>query len=87
MTADTSSSQPYFLASFLPQWWSSAPPVVQSFLSAILSVTHTHLVMLNNTEALFILLDCGYVRAVFLALVGQLVRWLVERTILSLVGL
>ncbi|KAL1959761.1 hypothetical protein VTO42DRAFT_1347 [Malbranchea cinnamomea] len=76
-----------FLSSFIPEWWPSAPPAVQSFLSAALTVTQTHLVLLNNTEALFILLDCGYVRATSMALGGQLARWLVERAILSLVGL
>jgi hypothetical protein len=56
-------------------------------LSLLFSVTHTHLVLLNNIEALFILLDCGYVRAAAMALGGQLARWLVERLILSIVGL
>ena len=44
-------------------------------------------VLLNNIEALLILLDCGYVAATGLALAGSAARWLVEGTILGMVGL
>lgn len=56
-----------------------------SFLS--LGTASTHLVLLNNIEALYILLNCGYLRAVALAVAGQLVRWLVEKLILGLFGI
>ncbi|PGH00899.1 hypothetical protein GX51_05563 [Blastomyces parvus] len=61
--------------------------ILDPLLSLVLSITNTHLVLLNNTEALFILLDCGYIRAAILALSGQLARWLVEKTLLGAVGL
>jgi hypothetical protein len=44
-------------------------------------------VLLNNIEALLILLDCGYVVATSLALAGYAARWLVEGIILGTVGL
>lgn len=44
-------------------------------------------VLLNNIEALLILLDCGYVAATGLALAGSAARWLVEGIILGTVGL
>jgi hypothetical protein len=44
-------------------------------------------VLLNNIEALLILLDCGYVVATSLALSGYAARWLVEGIILETVGL
>ncbi|EER45572.1 conserved hypothetical protein [Histoplasma capsulatum var. duboisii H88] len=71
----------------------TSPPLspTSSFLnpliSLVLSITNTHLVLLNNTEALFILLDCGYIRAAVLALSGQLARWMVERILLGALGL
>ncbi|PGH35909.1 hypothetical protein GX50_01234 [[Emmonsia] crescens] len=61
--------------------------ILDPLLSLVLSITNTHLVLLNNTEALFILLDCGYIRAALLALGGQLARWAVEKTLLGAVGL
>ncbi|OJD18804.1 hypothetical protein AJ78_01211 [Emergomyces pasteurianus Ep9510] len=61
--------------------------ILDPLLSLVLSITNTHLVLLNNTEALFILLDCGYIRAAILALGGQLARWVVEKTLLGVVGL
>ncbi|ODH37353.1 hypothetical protein ACO22_02628 [Paracoccidioides brasiliensis] len=61
--------------------------ILDPLLSLVLSITNTHLVLLNNTEALFILLDCGYIRAAMLALGGQFARWVVEKTMLGLVGL
>ncbi|RMZ81836.1 hypothetical protein DV738_g2139, partial [Chaetothyriales sp. CBS 135597] len=44
-------------------------------------------VLLNNIEALLILLDCGYVIATTLAVSGIAARWLIESWALSLVGL
>jgi hypothetical protein len=44
-------------------------------------------VLLNNIEALLILLDCGYVVATGLALAGYAARWLVEGIMLGTVGL
>lgn len=44
-------------------------------------------VLLNNIEALLILLNCGYRIATGLALAGVIARWLVEGWILNLVGL
>ncbi|KAH9887141.1 carbohydrate-binding module family 50 protein [Xylariomycetidae sp. FL2044] len=44
-------------------------------------------VVLNNVEALEILLDCGYGVALALAGAGAVARWLVGHAVLSLVGL
>jgi hypothetical protein len=44
-------------------------------------------VVVNNIEALKILLDCGYPMAAFLTGMGALVRWGVARSILGVVGL
>ena len=44
-------------------------------------------VLLNNVEALLILLDCGYVVATSLAVSGLLARWMVEGWFLRFVGL
>jgi lipid intermediate transporter len=44
-------------------------------------------VLLNNIEALLILLDCGYVIATGLAVSGFVARWVVETWFLSFVGL
>lgn len=44
-------------------------------------------VLLNNIEALLILLNCGYRIATGLALAGVIARWLVESWILNLMGL
>jgi lipid intermediate transporter len=44
-------------------------------------------VLLNNIEALLILLDCGYVVATGLAVAGWVARWLVEGIGLGMVGL
>ena len=44
-------------------------------------------VLVNNVEALLILLDCGYVWAITLALAGMASRWAVEGLILGMVGL
>jgi hypothetical protein len=51
-----------------------------------LGVVDTHLVLLSNIEALYILLGCGYLRAVAVAVAGQIVRWAVQRVILGAVG-
>ena len=44
-------------------------------------------VLLNNIEALLILLNCGYKIATGLAVAGVVARWLVEGWVLNLVGL
>lgn len=44
-------------------------------------------VLLNNIEALLILLDCGYVTAAALALAGTTARWAVEGVVLAIAGL
>ncbi|KAL9106272.1 MAG: hypothetical protein Q9227_008671 [Pyrenula ochraceoflavens] len=44
-------------------------------------------VLVNNLEALLILLDCGYAQATGLAFSGVLTRWAIERGMLGLVGL
>jgi lipid intermediate transporter len=44
-------------------------------------------VLLNNIEALLILLDCGYVTAAGLALAGATARWTVEGAVLAIAGL
>lgn len=44
-------------------------------------------VMVNNIEALLILLNCGYVAATGMAVSGMLARWAVEYWALSLVGI
>lgn len=44
-------------------------------------------VLLNNIEALLILLNCGYVIATSLALAGLITRWTVESWALGMVGL
>ncbi|KAL2857478.1 Arv1-like family-domain-containing protein [Aspergillus pseudodeflectus] len=51
-----------------------------------LGATDTHLVLLSNIEALYILLGCGYFRAMALAVSGLVARWTVQRVILGVVG-
>jgi len=51
-----------------------------------LGAADTHLVLLSNIEALYILLGCGYLRAVALAVAGLIARWVVQRVILGAVG-
>ncbi|KAJ5923983.1 hypothetical protein N7466_008170 [Penicillium verhagenii] len=58
--------------------------VLTSLLS--LGVVDTHLVLLSNIEALYILLGCGYLRAVTVAVAGQIARWAVQKVILGAVG-
>lgn len=57
--------------------------VLVSLLS--LGAADTHLVLLNNVEALYILLGCGYFRAATLAVSGQIVRWIVQKVVLGTV--
>ncbi|GFF30435.1 protein arv1 [Aspergillus udagawae] len=52
-----------------------------------LGAADTHLGLLSNIEALYILLGCGYLRAVALAVAGLLARWMVQRVILGAVGI
>ncbi|OKL57111.1 hypothetical protein UA08_07521 [Talaromyces atroroseus] len=75
----------FFGSSFATLFSAFDLPSLLSFLS--LGTASTHLVLLNNTEALYILLDCGYLWAVALAVAGQLARWLVEKLILRLFGI
>ncbi|KAL3468957.1 Arv1-like family-domain-containing protein [Aspergillus californicus] len=51
-----------------------------------LRATDTHLVLLSNIEALYILLGCGYLRAMALAVAGLMARWTVQRIILGAIG-
>ncbi|OJJ32222.1 hypothetical protein ASPWEDRAFT_44310 [Aspergillus wentii DTO 134E9] len=51
-----------------------------------LSAADTHMALLSNIEALYILLGCGYLRAVALAVAGQVARWTVQRVVLGGVG-
>ncbi|KAJ4504915.1 hypothetical protein HRR86_009492 [Exophiala dermatitidis] len=44
-------------------------------------------VLLNNIEALLVLLNCGYLVATGLAVSGVLARWIVESCFLSILGL
>lgn len=72
--------RPYFPTSYLT--WTF------EFLTSLLSlsVVDTHLVLLSNIEALYILLGCGYLRAVAVAVAGQVARWAVQKVILGAVG-
>ena len=58
--------------------------LVVSLLS--LGAADTHLVLLNNIEALYILLGCGYMRAATIAVAGHVARWMVQRTVLRTIG-
>ncbi|OGM41251.1 protein arv1 [Aspergillus bombycis] len=51
-----------------------------------LGAADTHLVLLSNIEALYVLLGCGYLRAVTLAVAGLMARWTVQRVILGAIG-
>ncbi|KAL4751665.1 hypothetical protein BDW72DRAFT_173109 [Aspergillus terricola var. indicus] len=51
-----------------------------------LGAADMHLVLLSNIEALYILLGCGYPRAMALAVAGLLARWTVQKVILGVVG-
>ncbi|KAJ6125728.1 Arv1 protein [Penicillium sp. IBT 18751x] len=96
LSSNRDSASPSFLESFLAAAESSLRPylptryvtglfgVLASLLS--LGVVDTHLVLLSNIEALYILLGCGYLRAVAVAVAGQIARWAVQRVILGAVG-
>ncbi|KAL4964101.1 sterol homeostasis protein ARV1 [Aspergillus stella-maris] len=77
------------LLRFLP---SSIPhSYIASFIDLLsslftLGAADTHLVLLSNIEALYILLGCGYLRAMALAVAGLMARWTVQRVILGAVG-
>ncbi|KAJ5172795.1 Arv1 protein [Penicillium capsulatum] len=85
-----------FLESWLAAAESSLRPYLPTryltglfdYLASLLSlgVVDTHLVLLSNIEALYILLGCGYLRAVAVAVAGQIARWAVQRVILGAVG-
>ncbi|PLN76588.1 Arv1-domain-containing protein [Aspergillus taichungensis] len=82
-----------------PAEWFASPPLLDSLvglmpasvlelIGSILSLgaADTHLVLLSNIEALYILLGCGYVRAMALAVAGLAARWTVQRVILGFAG-
>ncbi|CAI7597966.1 unnamed protein product [Penicillium viridicatum] len=87
-------------SSFLESWLAATASMLRastptSYLSGLfdllasllsLGVVDTHLVLLSNIEALYILLGCGYLRAVAVAVAGQIARWAVQRVILGAVG-
>ncbi|KXG46281.1 Arv1 protein [Penicillium griseofulvum] len=89
-----------FSSSFLESWLGATASLLRTstptsyltglfdLLSSLLSlgVVDTHLVLLSNIEALYILLGCGYLRAVAVAVAGQIARWAVQRVILGAVG-
>ncbi|KAE8350908.1 Arv1-like family-domain-containing protein [Aspergillus coremiiformis] len=51
-----------------------------------LGAADTHLVLLSNIEALYVLLGCGYLRAMTLAVAGLVTRWTVQKVILGAIG-
>lgn len=66
--------------------WSYLGNCLELMISLIsLGAADTHLVLLNNVEALYILLGCGYFRASVLAISGQMVRWMVQKLVLGTV--
>lgn len=87
-------------SSFLESWLDTAASMLRtsmptSYLTGLfdllasllsLGVVDTHLVLLSNIEALYILLGCGYLRAVAVAVAGQIARWAVQKVILGAVG-
>lgn len=91
-----STSAPSFLESSLAAAESLLRPYLPtSYLTGLfdclasllsLGVVDAHLVLLSNIEALYILLGCGYLRAVAVAVAGQIARWAVQRVILGAVG-
>lgn len=80
LAAAESSLRPYLPTRYLTGLFD----VLSSLLS--LGVVDTHLVLLSNIEALYILLGCGYLRAVAVAVAGQIARWAVQKVILGAVG-
>ncbi|KAJ5334049.1 Arv1 protein [Penicillium brevicompactum] len=91
-TVHSASSQDSWLSATASLLWNSGPTsyltglfdLLASLLS--LGVVDTHLVLLSNIVALYILLGCGYVRAVVIAVAGQVARWAVQKVILGAVG-
>jgi hypothetical protein len=74
------------LRPYLPtQYLTGLFDLLASLLS--LGVVDAHLVLLSNIEALYILLGCGYLRSVAVAVAGQVARWAVQRVILGAVGI
>ena len=82
-----------------PAEWFASPPLLDSLVGLMpasvveligsllsLGAADTHLVLLSNIEALYILLGCGYVRAMALAVAGLAARWTVQRVILGFAG-
>ncbi|KAJ5907675.1 hypothetical protein N7495_000357 [Penicillium taxi] len=72
--------RPYLSASYL-SWLFD---LLASLIS--LGVVDTHLALLSNIEALYILLGCGYLRSVAVAVAGQIARWGVQKVVLGAVG-
>ncbi|KAL2834477.1 Arv1-like family-domain-containing protein [Aspergillus cavernicola] len=92
-TVGSSSSVSSSLLEGLIQVMPAAIPTsyVASFVELMSSLftlraTDTHIVLLSNIEALYILLGCGYLRAMALAVAGLLARWTVQRVILGAIG-
>ncbi|KGO77699.1 Arv1 protein [Penicillium italicum] len=87
-----------YSSSFMESWLATTASTLRtptSYLTGLfdllasllsLGVVETHLVLLGNIEALYILLGCGYLRAVAVAVAGQIARWAVQRVILGAVG-
>ncbi|OOQ86000.1 protein arv1 [Penicillium brasilianum] len=95
-SARDAASSPSFLESYLAAAEVSLRPYLPTqyvtglfhLLASLLSlgVVDAHLVLLSNIEALYILLGCGYLRSVVVAVAGQVARWAVQRVILGAVG-
>ncbi|KAJ5565760.1 Arv1 protein [Penicillium sp. DV-2018c] len=100
ISAPPSASAQAQSSSFLESWLAATASSLRtttptSYLTGVfdllasllsLGVVDTHLVLLSNIEALYILLGCGYLRAVAVAVAGQIARWAVQRVILGTVG-
>ncbi|KAJ5232524.1 Arv1 protein [Penicillium chermesinum] len=100
LSSDRGSNARYSSSSLVESWVAGAeallcPYIPMSYMSWLfellaaslsLGVVDTHLVLLSNTEALYILLGCGYMRAVAVAVAGQVARWVVQKVILGAVG-
>ncbi|KAF9893804.1 sterol homeostasis protein [Aspergillus nanangensis] len=90
--ADAPSPSSSLLGSLVPAIPVSVPTSylanLVEFVGSLLSLNaaDTHLVLLSNIEALYILLGCGYFRAMALAVAGLVARWTVQRVILGAVG-
>ncbi|KAL4916948.1 Arv1-like family-domain-containing protein [Aspergillus aurantiobrunneus] len=75
----------WFMPAALPTTY--VANLVESMSSLFtLGAADTHLVLLSNIEALYILLGCGYLRAMALAVAGLVARWTVQKVILGAVG-